>query len=189
MLLPLHLNGLNLDSATVVCAVTGTVGNGALESELVADGGTIILTLTNDTWVASGATFNAQRQNIIDGLDAASSPATGWNTLIRDVIDISTVVRTSDTVVTITIPATSGYSITSDETVTVTVPASALVTSSSAVVATPTITITAEAESTGAGGADRSDQFTFRNQRQRELIADDDAVIMAMIRQFLARRP
>jgi hypothetical protein len=134
------------DAATASAAITGTVGDGALESEIVSTGGTIIITLTNDTWVASGAAFDAQRQNIIDGLDAAASPATGWNTLIRDVIDVSTVARTSDTVVTITIPATGAYAIDADETITVTVPATALVTSGTNVTATPTITITAATE-------------------------------------------
>ena len=126
-------------------AITGTVGDGANESEIRSTGGTIIITLTDDTWVAAGATFDAQRQNIIDGLDSAQSEATGWNAKIRDVIGVGTVVRTNDTVCTITIPATPSYSITANETITVTVPASALVTSASPLTATPTILITDDA--------------------------------------------
>ena len=52
-------------------AVTGTITSSTDEDDIVSGGQTIVLTLTNDTWVASGATFDAQRQNIIDGLLAA----------------------------------------------------------------------------------------------------------------------
>lgn len=144
MLLPLQLNGLNLDSATVVAVVTGTASDGLIESEITTGGETIIITLTNDTWVAAGATFDAQRQNIIDGLTSAESESTGWNNEVRDNLAVTTVVRTSDTAVTITLSAQSGYDITSNETITVTVPATALVTSGSAVVATPTFTVLAD---------------------------------------------
>lgn len=132
-------------AAGITGAVTGTaVTGGVLESEIVAGGETIILTLTNDTWVASGATFDAQRQNIIDGLDAASSPTNGWNNEVRDNEVVGAVVRTSDTVVTITLSAAASYSISGDETVTVTIPATALVTSSSAITASPTILVSDE---------------------------------------------
>jgi hypothetical protein len=106
-------------------AVTGTA-DGATDDDIVNGGKTIILTVADDTWVSSGAAFNAQRQNIIDGLDAATSPATGWNNVIRDAIDVSTCVRTSDTVVTITLPAAATYDADADEEITVTVPATAL---------------------------------------------------------------
>lgn len=105
---------------------------------------TAIITLTNDTWVASGGTFNAQRQNIIDGFDASADPTNGWNTEVRDKEVVGAVVRTSDTVVTVTWAAASGYSISSDETITCTVPAAALVTSGSPLTATPTFDVTAD---------------------------------------------
>lgn len=38
------------------CAVTGTVGDGATEAEIVTGSGTIILTLTDDTWIAGAPT-------------------------------------------------------------------------------------------------------------------------------------
>ena len=64
---------------------------------------TIILTLpSSQSWVASGATFNAQRQNIIDSLYGYSE-----GSLIIDGGDmlsvVTGVVRTSDQVVTITL--------------------------------------------------------------------------------------
>jgi uncharacterized protein (DUF305 family) len=109
---------------------------------VVAGGETIVLTLANDTWVAAGATFNAQRQAIIDGLDSAGAEATGWNAEVRDKEVVGAVVRTSDTVVTITLTAAAAYDITADETITATVPAAALVTSAIDVTASPTFTVT-----------------------------------------------
>ena len=142
-------------AAVVSAVVTGTAVSGLTESDVVSGGKTIIITLTNDTWVASGATFNAQRQNIIDGLDSAQSETTGWNAEVRDKEVVTAVARTSDTVVTITLTAAAAYDVTSDETITVTIPATAL-TGGTEVVASPTIGVTAAAvveEDTGGGGS------------------------------------
>ena len=128
-------------------AVSGTADN-ATNAEIIAGGKTIILTVSNDEWVAAGATFNAIRQDIIDGLDAASSPTYGWNNEVRDVMGVGSVVRTSSTVVTITLPATAEYDINANESITVTVPASALTEEVSPVVATPAVDITANSTAT-----------------------------------------
>lgn len=122
-------------------AITGTATATINESDIVTGGKTVIITLTGDTWVAAGATFDAQRQNIIDGMDAASSPTNGWNNEVRDKEVVTAVVRTSDTVVTITLSAQSGYNITAQETITVTVPNTALVTSGSDITGVPTFTV------------------------------------------------
>lgn len=136
-----------LDDIQGTAAATGTA-DGATSDQIVAGGKTIILTLTEDEWVASGAVFNAQRQNIIDGLSAASSPATGWNNVVRDsALLVTNVVRTSNTVVTITLPACN-YDVNADEVITCTIPASALAESSIPIVASNTIDITAVSNST-----------------------------------------
>jgi len=122
-------------------AVSGTITLSTTESDIVSGGKTIIITLSNDTWVAAGATFDAQRQNIIDGLNSAQSETNGWNNEVRDKQTVSGVVRTSNTVVTITLDAQAGYDLSANETITVTVPASALVTSSSPLVADPTFDV------------------------------------------------
>jgi hypothetical protein len=85
--------------------------------------------------------FGSVRRAILNGLVSAQGEATGWNAL-RDLIPDSSVVRTSDTVVTITLPALAGYDITASETLTDTIPAVA-VAAKTAIVATPTIGITA----------------------------------------------
>jgi len=135
-------NGFSIIATGVVSATLGgTVGNDA-EADVVSGGSTITLTLTNDTWNAAGSAFDNERQAIINGLDSAESETTGWNAEVRDKEVVGAVVRTSDTVVTITLTAASSYDITTQETITMTIPASALVTSSSAVIATPNFVIT-----------------------------------------------
>ena len=120
-------------------AVSGSVTT-ANEDDIVAGGKTVVLTLSNCVWVA-GATFDAQRQNIIDGMTSAQSELLGWNNVVKALQGVAGVVRTSDTVVTITLDAQITYSITANETITVTVPGTALDVGET-LVATPTFTIT-----------------------------------------------
>lgn len=133
-----HLFVPRLTAATI----TGTAPPTITEAEVLAGGKTIIITLTSDTWVAAGATFNAQRQNIIDGLDSNQSGLDGWNAVVRATEVVSAVVRTSDTVVTITLSAFVGYNISGVETITITVPSTALVTSPVDLLGNRTFTVT-----------------------------------------------
>ncbi len=128
----------------MTAAISGTATASITEANIVAGGKTIILTLTGDTWVAAGMlSFDAQRQNIINGLTSAQSETFGWNNVPKATQGVSGVVRTSNTVVTITLDAFATYNITATETITVTVPSSALTGAGGAVVATPTFTVTA----------------------------------------------
>jgi hypothetical protein len=109
-------------------AVTGTLQTTeeVFESDIVTGGLTIILTLTGDTWIAAGATsFDTIRSDIIFSITGSQFDPGGWNNLRGD-IDVSNVVRTSDTVVTITLPALPSYSIVDDEYLTFKAPALAL---------------------------------------------------------------
>lgn len=126
--------------------LSGTVTTG-FESQIVAGGLTVILTLSGTTWVASGATFDAQRQNIINGLTSAQSELLGWNNVVKALQGVAGVVRTSDTIVTITLDAQATYSITANETITATIPSTA-VAAGLAIVAAPTFTITEGAPAT-----------------------------------------
>ena len=92
----------------------------------------------------SGIKFDDIRQDIINGLDSAQAEAAGWDAK-KALIPVSAVVRTSDTVVTITLPAIASYAITANETITATVPSTALA-GGSAIVATPTIGIAADTD-------------------------------------------
>lgn len=121
--------------------LSGTVTASITEADIVTGGKTIILTLTGDTWIAAGAlSFDLVRQDIIDGLDSAQSELLGWDNVVKALQNVTGVVRTSDTVVTITLDAQATYDITATETITATVPASAL-TGAVAIVATPTFTV------------------------------------------------
>jgi hypothetical protein len=137
-----RINNTLANGVTVAAVLTGTAVPTITEADVVAGGKTIVITLTGDTWVASGATFDGQRQNIINGLDSAQSEANGWDAVVKATQGVSGVVRTSDTVVTITLDAFATYDITATETITCTVPATALI-GAIALVATPTFTVTA----------------------------------------------
>ena len=162
-------------SAPPTAAITGTIGDGATEQE-VRDGGTILITLASTTWVADGGTFDAQRQNIIDGLDSAQSEALGWNAEVRDKIGVASVVRTSDTLATVTIAAdeVSDYRVDSNEIITVTVPASAIA-ASGAITATPTIYITAGNEAVTISGTLGASGGT-----PAEIVAGGETVIITL---------
>lgn len=128
-------------------AVTGTATASITEADVVAGGKTIIITLTGDTWIAAGAgSFDLQRSNILQGLDSAQAEALGWNLNVRDTEVVTAVVRTSDTIVTITLTAHAIYNITAQETITATVPA-AVLTLAGSVVASPTFTVAVSAVS------------------------------------------
>ena len=157
--------------AAFAAAVTASVTGSFTEAQVVAGGEAIVITLVSDTWVASGATFNAQRQNIIDGLDAATSPANGWNNEVRDKEVVGAVVRTSNTDVTITLTASASYDITVDETITVTVPADALTSTAVPITATPTIGVTAAAAAVSQGG-----HFYPAKQVKTKLRKKDDSI-------------
>jgi hypothetical protein len=88
----------------------------------------------------TGAGFGSKRQLIINGLTSAQTETKGWNNEVKAKLPVSAVVRTSNTVVTITLAAESGYDVTAQETITVTVPGSAL-TGGLPIVATPTFTV------------------------------------------------
>ena len=123
-------------------ALTGTLSDNATEAQIVNGNETVIITLTNDTWVAAGGVFDGIRQDIIDGMDSAQSEGTGWNAEVRDKEVVTAVVREIDDItVTITLTAAAAYDISANEIITMTVPASALVTSGSPVVGTPTYNI------------------------------------------------
>jgi hypothetical protein len=141
----------NSQAVTVnpAAALSGTVTDDS-ETEIRTGGSTIIMTLTGETWVAAGAAFDAQRQNIIDGLDSAQAEAAGWDAVVKAGLAVTDVVRTSDTVVTVTLPAFGGYDITAAETITATIPATA-VAGGSAIVASPTFDVTVIAEAALSG--------------------------------------
>ncbi len=139
-------------SPAASCAVTGTITASPTEAGIIAGGYTIILTLTNDIWDATVGADNALTTGLIAGIDSAQSEGAGWDAVVKAGLTFANVTRTSDTVVTITLPAFTGYAITATETVTVTVPADNVQYSDAALVASPTISVANAAESCALTG-------------------------------------
>ena len=99
------------------------------DAQVIQSGGeTIVLDLWGTHWVDAGATFDAQRQNIINGLTGSlGAGSTNWNTSVRDDMNVSEVVRTSDSRVTITLlPHVLYNPSTPTETISITIPGSAI---------------------------------------------------------------
>ena len=122
--------------------ISGTITASVTETDIVTGGKTLIITLTGDTWVPDNGTFAGQRQNIIDGIDSDLSEAGGWDAVVKALQGTAGVVRTSDTVVTITWDAQATYDITATETITCTIPSTA-VNLGVGIVATPAFTVSA----------------------------------------------
>lgn len=113
--------------ANRAAAITGTVTKAATESNIVAGGKTIIITITNDTWVADAISNTGKRDSLLDGLKATGeTEGTEWIKVVnalKAAPDLEAVItRKSDTVVTITLPAISDYNITASQTITANIP-------------------------------------------------------------------
>lgn len=106
--------------------LSGTALVTPTEAEFVTGGQTILIDLAEAIWVPSGTQFNAVRQAIINGMDSNKAEAHGWDVDFKGAMAVTTVVRTSATRVTVTLPATATYAISADETITVTVPKAAI---------------------------------------------------------------
>ena len=122
--------------------VSGTATTGITEVEYRTSSKVILIDIANDT-LEVGATFDAARAAVLAGITSTSG------IFIANQV-VGTVVRTSDTRITITLAADPLYDISSTDTITVIVPESVLVTSISDVLATPTFTVTAVAAAAAA---------------------------------------
>lgn len=145
--------------------VSGTAATGLSQSSVINGGETVVISLQNATWAASGSTFNAQRQNIINGMTASVTTTNGWNNEVRDNLAVTAVARTSDTQVTITLSAQAGLSITSNEIITITVPATAT-SESGALVASPSFTLSSTDSVGGEGPFSGEDEWFSYRRRQ-----------------------
>lgn len=131
--------------AAVYAAITGTATASIVELDIVTGGKTIIITLTDDTWIAAGSGpigTSAISAAILAGITSAQSETNGFNAEIS--WTLTDLVRTSNTIATVTLPATAGYDIIEQETITVLITAAALTTSTTPIVAEPVFTITPE---------------------------------------------
>ena len=109
---------------------------GLTEDEIVSGGQTFTINLTDTTWVADVVSDAAKKAALIAGITGNSADVTGWNAEVT----ITDVVRTSDAIVTVTLPASTGYDITTPEVVSVQI-AAALNAANEIINAIPNITI------------------------------------------------
>ncbi len=137
------------DSVVVQGTVFATTSGGISESEVVAGGQTIDLTISGTVW---NTLDNTIRAAIVAGMDSAvNSDAlpTGWDAKIKanpGTWSSTGVVLIDSTHIRITLPATGDFAIDrNDGPITITVPASA-VASGATIVAEPTFTISNETE-------------------------------------------
>lgn len=121
-----------------------TTGNTQLDNDSFQYGNMVMATDFNatgdSTHTASlpGGTYWAA---IAATIKEASAADTGWNVEVRDKEVVTAVVRDSSTQITITLTAAADYDITAQDVITATIPSEALVTGSSAIVASPTFTV------------------------------------------------
>jgi hypothetical protein len=161
---------------TPASAMTGTLGT---EAGVIAGGQTIILSLTDDTWDASVGDDHADTQGVIDGLASSGAEAGGWAAIVVPLLDYTHVVRTSATVVTITLPAAAAYAVTASEVITATIPAIAL-TSATEVVSTTPLTIVDDpaypvvAATGGQGGPGEYGKSRQSGPTRRRIVDLDD---------------
>jgi hypothetical protein len=173
---------VSVSATAISAAISGTIF-GATPQDIVAGGKTIIITLTNDTWVTAGAAFDAVRQDIINGLNSNGAEPAGWNASVRALESVTSVVRTSDSIVTITLTAAT-YSITAAETITTTVPTSAMVIGP-AVVGAPTFTLSPSIAPsdviTDQASNWQADYWKHRTKKQRKRDEDEERIRLGIL--------
>lgn len=147
--------GFSVSPAAATVSVSGNIQSGAndQESSIRAGGSTIILTLSEDSWVADIGLNTIANQQLINGISGNQI----WNTAVRPLIlgadRGASNVSVSGDIVTIQIPAIPGYYLESDENLSITIPALALLNSGTSINAIPSLTILNEEVSLAVSGS------------------------------------
>jgi hypothetical protein len=128
-------------ASTPAAAISGTFVSGMMSSTTLADATEYTLQITlagGETWHTDVGADNAKTSGLVSGIvsDCSTCGAKGWNSLRDAAITHAKVVRTSSTVVTISVPQMSTYETTKDENLTITIP-KASTTSDSADIVVP----------------------------------------------------
>ncbi len=122
--------------------LTGTAITALIESDVITGSKTVIATISDDTWLSTLGDDNAATTAFLLGLTSDRNGSTEWDIQVRNNLTFTMLTRTSATVATLILPASSGYEPNGNETITLTVDASAMTSTSSDVTATPTFTVT-----------------------------------------------
>ncbi len=142
------IGGIDPTFVTTAVSLSGTIGDSTVEANIVAGGRTIILTLQSarllpnvDTWDSTVGSNSAATTALLAGLVSSGSELNGWNNEVLPLLNFTHVVRTSDSIVTITLPVAAAYDVAFVEVITSTVPAAALTTGINAIVGDPAFPI------------------------------------------------
>ncbi len=147
-------NGFTISPSAATVSVSGNIQSGAndQESSIRAGGSTIILTVSEDSWVAGIGENTVQNQQLINGISGNQI----WNTIVRPLIlgaDRGAAnISVSGDIVTISVPAIPSYYLETNESLSITVPAVALVNSALGINAIPSLTILNEDVSLAVSG-------------------------------------
>ena len=166
---------LTITNESPTATITGTIQDGSKddESDIVAGVSTIIITLSGDIWEATVGDNNTITTDLIDGITGGGG--SGW-AAVKSALSHADVTRTSDTVVTITLPAISGYAIGSDETVSVSVPHEALASTTSDVSGNTTLTIMNESPTATISGTIQDDS----KNDESDIVAGASTIIITL---------
>ncbi|WP_088189434.1 hypothetical protein [Desulfosporosinus sp. FKA] len=111
----ISISPVNNQTATV----SGTITT-ASESDIVTGGKTMVITLNNDIWAPDIVSNSAKLNSLIAGLTTTTDNLV-WQNDVVPALNSSNVVRTSDKVLTITLPSIANYTISQDQTINVTI--------------------------------------------------------------------
>jgi hypothetical protein len=138
-----NVDGFPVAIGSVSAAITGTATENIIETDIRDGSKEIVITLTNDAWVATMGDDNAFTTALIAGIDSAQAEGTGWDAEVKGNMVFGDVTRTSDTVVTIILAVEAAYDIIASETITVTIPNDATE-EAAEIVGSPTFSVGAE---------------------------------------------
>ena len=143
------LEDVSTNAVTLSCDTSGTMISPTPNvAAIVAGGRTLLLTLNtgrlppnSDTWHADIGGNNSRTDDLLAGIVSGGSETNGWNNEVTPLLTFAEVVRTSDSLVTITMPAVAAYSILIPEIITITIPATALTGGSGPLLGLPAVMI------------------------------------------------
>jgi len=130
-------------TANAAADLSGTLFSSAIsETNIVNGGKTLVITLTDGQWVTDIATDTTKRNALFAGL-IASTEASEWTKVITALQTAGeyAITRTSNSAITINLPAVTGYNIASNQNVGINIPASSIIGSKATLIAAQTIKI------------------------------------------------
>ncbi len=163
--------------------ITGSITT-ATEADIQAGGKEIVITLTDDTWVnplndTAKGEMRETRPSEVHGWGSDDGGFFAWNVTVVGALSNDDIVRTSDTVVTITLPPVALYGITDgeDETIDFIIPVSATAGEDLILTDSFTITVAAAEEATpprrgGYTSTGRGRGRTSSNQGKTRFVVD-----------------